>query len=344
MAEANIPVFAWRGQNEDDFWWCIDKCIGIDSTAWQPNIVFDDGGDLTHVILKKFPAMAKLLKGVVEESLTGIHRLYQLSKSRILTCPAMNTHDAISISMVDNFYSQKESVVDAIKRCTDVILAGKTVLVCGYGQVGKGCCQSLKALGAIVEVSEIDPICALQATMDGFRVRRVDHAVKTADIVITATGNKRVITREHMSVMKNNCILANMGHSNTEIDVNSLRTPDLTWEKVRTDVDHVIFGPDKKIVLLAEGRLVNMAATSIPSLVVSVNAATQILAMVELFNAPEGRYRGGEVYLLPKKIDEYVATLHLGLFGASLSELNDDQAKYLGLNKTGPFKPQYYRY
>lgn len=256
----------------------------------------------------------------------------------------MNTHDAVTISMMDNFYSQKESIVDALKRCTDTMLAGKMALVCGYGQVGKGCCQALKNLGCRVEVSEIDPICALQASMDGFRVRRVEAAVKTTDLVITATGNKKVITREHMEMMKNNCILANMGHSNTEIDVNSLRTPNLTWEKVRPDVDHIIFPDGKKIILLAEGRLVNLAATSIPSFVVSVNSCTQILALVELFNAPTGRYKGGEVYLLPKKIDEYVATLHLGLFGAGLTIMSDEQAKYLGLNKIGPFKPQFYRY
>ena len=246
--------------------------------------------------------------------------------------------------MIDNYYCQKESLVDALKRCTDTMLAGKTVLVCGYGQVGKGCCAALKAVGCNVHVSEVDPICALQASMDGFQVKIVESAVKKADIVVTATGNKRVITRPHMESMKDGCIVCNMGHSNTEIDVNSLRTPNLTWERVRSNVDHVIFPGGKRVVLLAEGRLVNLASTAIPSFVVSVNACTQILALVELFNAPKGRYKGGEVYLLPKKIDEYVASLHLTLFGASLTELTEEQAKYLGLGKTGPFKPQFYRY
>ncbi|KAH8032611.1 hypothetical protein HPB51_026064 [Rhipicephalus microplus] len=242
----------------------------------------------------------------------------------------------------DNLYSCRESILDALKRSTDVMFGGKQVLVCGYGEVGKGCCSALKGMGAIVYVTEIDPICALQACMDGFRVVKINEVVRNIDILITATGNKNVVQREHMDKMKNSCIVCNMGHSNTEIDVQSLRTPELTWEKVRSQVDHIIWPDGKRIVLLAEGRLVNLSCSSIPSFVVSITAATQALALIELYNAPHGRYKS-DVYLLPKKMDEYVASLHLPTFDAHLTELTDDQAKYMGLNKAGPFKPNYYR-
>lgn len=230
-----------------------------------------------------------------------------------------------------------------MKRSTDVMFGGKQIVICGYGEVGKGCAQALKGLGCIVYITEIDPICALQASMDGFRVVKLNEVVRGVDIVVTATGNKNVVTREHMDKMKNGCIVCNMGHSNTEIDVNSLRTPDLTWEKVRSQVDHIIWPDGKRIILLAEGRLVNLSCSSIPSFVVSVTSATQALALIELFNAPVGRYKS-DVYLLPKKMDEYVASLHLPTFDAHLTELSDEQAKYMGLNKAGPFKPNYYRY
>lgn len=223
------------------------------------------------------------------------------------------------------------------------MFGGKQVVICGYGEVGKGCAQALKGLGCIVYITEIDPICALQASMDGFRVVKLNEVVRNVDIVVTATGNKNVVTREHMDKMKNGCIVCNMGHSNTEIDVNSLRTPDLTWEKVRSQVDHIIWPDSKRLILLAEGRLVNLSCSSIPSFVVSVTSATQALALIELFNAPAGRYKS-DVYLLPKKMDEYVASLHLPTFDAHLTELSDEQAKYMGLNKAGPFKPNYYRY
>lgn len=306
-------------------------------------MILDDGGDATHLMLKKYPAMFKMIKGIVEESVTGVHRLYQLSKSGKLTVPAMNVNDSVTKTKFDNLYSCRESILDALKRSTDVMFGGKQVLVCGYGEVGKGCCSALKGMGAVVYVTEIDPICALQACMDGFRVVKINEVVRNIDILITATGNKNVVLREHMDKMKNSCIVCNMGHSNTEIDVQSLRTPDLAWEKVRSQVDHIIWPDGKRIVLLAEGRLVNLSCSSIPSFVVSITAAAQALALIELYNAPHGRYKS-DVYLLPKKMDEYVASLHLPTFDAHLTELTDDQAKYMGLNKAGPFKPNYYRY
>lgn len=341
LAEAGFPIFAWRGETEEDFWWCIDRCVTADN--WQPNMILDDGGDATHLILKKYPGMFKLIKGIVEESVTGVHRLYQLSKTNKLTVPAMNVNDSVTKTKFDNLYSCKESVIDSLKRATDMMFGGKQVVVCGYGEVGKGCCQALKALGAIVYVTEIDPICALQACMDGFRVIKLNEVIRNVDLLITATGNKNVLTREHMDKMKSGAVVCNMGHSNTEIDVNSLRTPDLTWEKVRSQVDHVIWPDGKRMILLAEGRLVNLSCSSVSSFVVSITASTQALALIELFNAPPGRYKA-DVYLLPKKMDEYVASLHLPTFDAHLTELSDEQAKYMGLNKTGPFKPNYYRY
>ncbi|GFN74954.1 adenosylhomocysteinase [Plakobranchus ocellatus] len=284
LAECGFPIYAWKGENEDDFWWCIDKCINAE--GWQPNMILDDGGDATHWLLKKYPAMFNMVKGIVEESVTGVHRLYQLSKSGKLTVPAMNVNDSVTKTKFDNLYSCRESILDALKRTTDVMFGGKQVLICGYGEVGKGCSQALKGLGAIVSVTEIDPICALQAC---------------------------------------------------------LRTPELTWEKVRSQVEHIIWPDGKRIIMLAEGRLVNLSCSSVPSFVVSITATTQALALIELFNAPTGRYKQ-DVYLLPKKMDEYVASLHLPNFDAHLTELTDDQAKYLGLNKAGPFKPNYYRY
>ncbi|XP_076062079.1 adenosylhomocysteinase-like 1 isoform X5 [Oratosquilla oratoria] len=341
VAEAGTSIFAWRGESEEDFWWCIDRCVNAEN--WQPNMILDDGGDATHLMLKKYPAMFKMIKGICEESVTGVHRLYQLSKAGKLTVPAMNVNDSVTKTMFDNLYSCRESVLDGLKRTTDVMFGGKQIVVCGYGEVGKGCCQALRGLGCTVYVTEIDPICALQACMDGHRVVKLSEVIRQVDILVTATGNKNVVTREHMDKMKNGAIICNMGHSNTEIDVNSLRTPDLTWEKVRSQVDHIIWPDGKRIILLAEGRLVNLSCSSIPSFVVSITSCTQALALIELFNAPAGRYKS-DVYLLPKKMDEYVASLHLPTFDAHLTELADDQAKYMGLNKAGPFKPNYYRY
>nr|XP_055045861.1 adenosylhomocysteinase like 2b [Misgurnus anguillicaudatus] len=341
LAEGGFSVFAWKGESEDDFWWCIDRCVNVE--GWQPNMILDDGGDLTHWIYKKYPNMFKKIKGIVEESVTGVHRLYQLSKAGKLCVPAMNVNDSVTKQKFDNLYCCRESILDGLKRTTDVMFGGKQVVVCGYGEVGKGCCAALKAMGSIVYVTEIDPICALQACMDGFRLVKLNEVIRQVDIVITCTGNKNVVVREYMDRMKNGCIVCNMGHSNTEIDVASLRTPELTWERVRSQVDHVIWPDGKRIVLLAEGRLLNLSCSTVPTFVLSITATTQALALIELYNAPEGRYKQ-DVYLLPKKMDEYVASLHLPTFDAHLTELTDEQAKYLGLNKNGPFKPNYYRY
>ncbi|XP_073814850.1 adenosylhomocysteinase-like 2 [Musca autumnalis] len=341
LAEAGIPVFAWRGETEEDFWWCLDKCVNAE--GWVPNLILDDGGDATHLMWKKYPELFKGIKGIVEESLTGVHRLYHMSKNGKLTVPAINVNDSVTKMKFDNFYSVQDAILDSLKRSTDIMFGGKQVVVCGYGDVGKGCAKSLKAQGCIVYVTEIDPICALQASMDGHRVVTLNEVIRNVDIVVTATGNKNIVTREHMDRMKNGCIVCNMGHSNSEIDVNSLHTPELTWERVRSQVDHIFWPDGRMIILLAEGRLVNMSCSTVPSFVVSVTASTQALALIELYNAIPGRYKS-DVYLLPKKMDEYVASLHLPTFDAHLTELTDEQAKYLGLNKSGPFKPNYYRY
>ncbi|XP_078805006.1 S-adenosylhomocysteine hydrolase-like protein 1 isoform X5 [Oryzias latipes] len=341
LAEGGISVFAWKGESEDDFWWCIDQCVAAD--RWQPNLILDDGGDMTHWIYKKHPALFKKLKGIVEESVTGVYRLYQLSKKGKLCIPTMNVNDSVTKQKFDNLYCCKESIVDGLKRTTDVMIGGKQVVVCGYGEVGKGSCASLKALGAIVYVTEVDPICALQACMDGFRVITLTEIIRQVDMVITCTGNKNIVGREHFDKMKSGCIVCNMGHSNTEIDLTSLQTTELKWQRVRPHVDHIIWPDGKRVILLAEGRLLNLSCSTVPSFVLSITATTQALALIELYNAPDGRYNQ-DIYLLPKKMDEYVASLHLPTFDAHLTELTDDQAKYLGISKYGPFKPNYYRY
>uniref|UniRef100_A0A8C6TG07 Adenosylhomocysteinase like 1 n=1 Tax=Neogobius melanostomus TaxID=47308 RepID=A0A8C6TG07_9GOBI len=312
LAESGVAVFAWKGESEDDFWWCIDHCVNTE--GWQPNMILDDGGDLTHWMYKKYPNVFKKIRGIVEESVTGVHRLYQLSKAGKLCVPAMNVNDSVTKQKFDNLYCCRESILDGLKRTTDVMFGGKQVVVCGYGEVGKGCCAALKALGAIVYITEIDPICALQACMDGFRVVKLCEIIRHVD--------------DKLSM---NCVQA------------SLRTPELTWERVRSQVDHVIWPDGKRVILLAEGRLLNLSCSTVPTFVLSITATTQALALIELYNAPEGRYKQ-DVYLLPKKMDEYVASLHLATFDAHLTELSDEQAKYLGLNKNGPFKPNYYRY
>ncbi|KAM8891304.1 S-adenosylhomocysteine hydrolase-like protein 1 isoform 6-T6 [Spinachia spinachia] len=341
LAEGGTPVFAWKGESEDDYWWCINQCVGADT--WQPNMILDDGGDLTHWIHTKHPSLFKDIKGIVEESVTGIHRLYQMSKAGGLFVPAINVNDSVTKQKFDNLYSCRESVLDGLKRTTGVMLGGKQVVVCGYGEVGKGCCAALKALGAVMYVTEVDPICALQACMDGFRVVKLIEVARQVDVVITCTGNKNVVGREHLDRMKDGCILCNMGNSSSEIDLGSLRTAELRWERVRPQVDHVVWPNGKRIVLLAEGRLLNLSCSTVPSFVLSITATTQALALIELYSAPEGRYKQ-DVYLLPKKMDEYVANLHLPTFDAHLSEVTDEQAKYLSISKHGPFKPNYYRY
>ncbi|KAA0714036.1 S-adenosylhomocysteine hydrolase-like protein 1 [Triplophysa tibetana] len=274
LAESGVSVFAWKGESEDDFWWCIDRCVNTE--GWQANMILDDGGDLTHWVYKKYPSVFKKVRGIVEESVTGVHRLYQLSKAGKLCVPAMNVNDSVTKQKFDNLYCCRESILDGLKRTTDVMFGGKQVVVCGYGEVGKGCCSALKALGGIVCVTEIDPICALQACMDGFRVLKLNEVVRQMDMVITCTGNKNVVTREQLDRMKNGCIVCNMGHSNTEIDVASLRTPELTWERVRSQVDHVIWPDGKRVILLAEGRLLNLSCSTVPSFVLSITATTQL--------------------------------------------------------------------
>ncbi|OWK06401.1 AHCYL2 [Cervus elaphus hippelaphus] len=337
LAESGFPVFAWKGESEDDFWWCIDRCVNVE--GWQPNMILDDGGDLTHWIYKKYPNMFKKIKGIVEESVTGVHRLYQLSKAGKLCVPAMNVNDSVTKQKFDNLYCCRESILDGLKRTTDMMFGGKQVVVCGYGEVGKGCCAALKAMGSIVYVTEIDPICALQACMDGFRLVKLNEVIRQVDIVITCTV---LITKARLE--QNFSWLEKVGKVAVFISKEaSLRTPELTWERVRSQVDHVIWPDGKRIVLLAEGRLLNLSCSTVPTFVLSITATTQALALIELYNAPEGRYKQ-DVYLLPKKMDEYVASLHLPTFDAHLTELTDEQAKYLGLNKNGPFKPNYYRY
>ncbi|XP_042571396.1 S-adenosylhomocysteine hydrolase-like protein 1 isoform X2 [Cyprinus carpio] len=340
LAEQDFPVFAWKGESEDDFWWCIDRCVNVE--GWEPNMILDDGGDMTHWIYKKYPHLFKKVKGIVEESITGIHRLHQLSKAGKLCVPAINVNDSVTKQKFDNLYCCRESILDSLKKTTDIMFGGKQVAICGYGEVGKGCSAALKAMGSVVYVTEIDPICALQACMDGFRLAKLGDVVRHVDMVITCTGNKNVVVREHMDLMKNGCVVCNMGRSNTEIDVNSLQTPELVWQHVRVQVDHIIWPDGKRIVLLAEGRVLNLSSSTVPIYVLSITATTQALALIELFNAPEGRYKQ-DVYLLPKKLDEYVASLHLQTFDAHLTELTDEQAKYMGLSKYGPFKPSYYR-
>ncbi|XP_030375829.1 adenosylhomocysteinase-like 2 [Scaptodrosophila lebanonensis] len=341
LAEADVPIYGWRGETEEDFWWCLDRCIRHD--GWQPNLILDDGGDATHLMLKKYPEYFKAIKGIVEESVTGVHRLYQMSKAGKLTVPAINVNDSVTKNKFDTYYTSRDSILDSLKRTTDIMFGGKQVVVCGYGDVGKGCAKSLKGQGCIVYVTEIDPICAIQAAMDGFRVVRLNEVVKNVDVVITATGSKSVVTRDHMNRMKNGCIVCNMGHSSSEIDVHSLHSAELTWERVRSQVDHVIWPDGKMIILLAEGRLVNLSCSTISSFVVSVTSTTQALALIELYNSAPQRYKS-DVYLLPKKMDEYVASLHLSTFDAHLTELTEEQAKFSGLSKAGPFKANYYRY
>lgn len=338
LADAGFSIFAWRGQSEEDFWWCIDQCL--QANGWQPNMILDDGGDTTHRLLSKYPGTTKYVRGIVEESVTGIHRLYQLSKEGQLPMPAINIHDSVVKTKFDNLYSCRESVIDSLKRTMDIMFGGKVVCVCGYGEVGKGCCAALKGLGAICYVTEVDPICALQACMDGFRVVKLDGALPFIDILITATGTKHVVKRRDLDHVKNGCIVANMGHSNHEIDMESLK--DLKRERIRHNVSHYVWPNKKRVVLLAEGRLLNQSCSKVPSLVVSITSATQALALIELHKAPKGLYKN-EVYLLPKKMDEYVASLHLPSFDAHLTDLSEEQAKYLGVPKNGPFKPYYYK-
>lgn len=345
IAARGIPVFAWKGMNAEEFDWCIEQTL-----KWPDgrgiNIILDDGGDLTNMVHDKYPELIKDIVGLSEETTTGVHRLYRRVKEGTLKMPAININDSCTKSKFDNLYGCRESFIDAVKRATDVMIAGKKVIVCGYGDVGKGCVQAAKGLGAYVEITEIDPINALQAAMEGLKVVTMDEACKYGDIFVTATGNVDVITRQHMDQMKNQAIVCNIGHFDSEIQVESLYTDKkLKKVEVKPQVDQFIWPDGKAITILAEGRLVNLGcATGHPSFVMSASFTNQVIAQIELWmNKGTGKYKN-EVYILPKHLDEKVASLHLGQLGAKLTKLTPAQAEYLDIKIEGPFKPDHYRY
>ena len=340
IASKNIPIFAWKGETEEEFWDCIEKTI-TGPNNWKPNLILDDGGDLTKLMHDKYPEMLKNIKGLSEETTTGVHRLYEMEKDNTLLVPAINVNDSVTKSKFDNLYGCRESLVDGIRRATDVMMSGKVAVVAGYGDVGKGSAASLRNAGARVLITEIDPICALQASMEGYEVVTMKNAAKNGDIFVTATGNCDVITLDHMRDMKDRAIICNIGHFDSEIQIASLKN--YQWEEIKPQVDQVTFPDGKKIIVLAEGRLVNLGcATGHPSFVMSASFTNQVLAQIELWKN-YSKYEN-KVYTLPKKLDEKVAYLHLNKVGAQLTKLNDKQAEYLGLNVNGPFKPIHYRY
>ena len=340
LANKGIPIFAWKGETEEEAWWCIEQTIH-GPNGWTPNMILDDGGDLTKLMHEKYPEMMKDVKGLSEETTTGVKRLYDMVKDGSLLCPAFNVNDSVTKSKFDNLYGCRESLVDGIKRATDVMIAGKVAVVAGYGDVGKGSAQSLSALGAIVLVTEIDPICALQAAMEGYQVVTMDEACSEADIFVTATGNYHVINKEHLEKMKDQAIVCNIGHFDNEIDVASMN--DYEWINIKPEVDHIVFPDGKRLILLAEGRLVNLGcATGHPSFVMSNSFTNQTLAQIELWNNSE-KYEH-EVYVLPKTLDEKVARLHLEKIGVKLTKLTKEQSEYLGISEEGPYKPEIYRY
>ncbi len=340
MVAAGIPTFAWKGESEEEFIWCIEQTIeGPD--GWRPNMILDDGGDLTLMMHERYPELMKDIRGISEETTTGVHRLNEMMRDGTLLAPAFNVNDSVTKSKFDNLYGCRESLIDGIKRATDVMIAGKISVVGGYGDVGKGCAQALKAMGSTVLVTEIDPICALQAAMEGYRVVTMEEAAPLGDIFVTCTGNLRIIDRSHMEKMKDQAIVCNIGHFDSEIDIASIR--DLEWENIKPQVDHVIFPDGKRIIVLAEGRLVNLGcATGHPSFVMSNSFTNQVMAQLELWDNSE-KYEN-KVYFLPKILDEKVAILHLKKIDAHLTVLSDEQAEYIGVSKQGPYKPEYYRY
>ncbi|SDF52056.1 MULTISPECIES: adenosylhomocysteinase [Thalassobaculum] len=340
IAAAGIPVFAWKGETEEEYEWCIRQTIeGPD--GWRPNMLLDDGGDLTIMMHEDYPELMKDVKGVSEETTTGVHRLYEMAKKGKLLVPAINVNDSVTKSKFDNLYGCRESLADGIRRATDVMFSGKIACVAGYGDVGKGSAQSLRNAGARVIVTEVDPICALQAAMEGYEVVTMEEAAPRADIFVTATGNKDIITVDHMRAMKDRAIVCNIGHFDNEIQVDGLKN--LKWENVKPQVDEIVFPDDKRIILLAEGRLVNLGcATGHPSFVMSASFSNQTLAQIELWKN-HSKY-DKQVYVLPKKLDERVAELHLKKINANLSTLSEDQAAYIGVTTNGPFKPEAYRY
>jgi adenosylhomocysteinase len=376
IAAAGIPVYAWKGETLEEYWWCTEQVLNWPNGEIA-NMILDDGGDATLLVHKgveyadagvpepkagdseewkvilnvlkrslneepdRYKKMAASIKGVTEETTTGVHRLYDMFKAGTLLFPGMNVNDSVTKSKFDNLYGCRESLVDGIKRATDVMIAGKIAVVCGYGDVGKGSAQSLRGLGATVWITEIDPICALQAAMEGYRVVTLDEAASMADIFVTTTGNKDIICHDHMAAMKDQAIVCNIGHFDNEIDIASL--DQYEWENIKPQVDHIIFPDGKRIIMLAEGRLVNLGcATGHPSFVMSASFTNQVLAQIEIFTKPD-EYPVG-VYILPKKLDEEVARLHLAKIGAHLTELSKEQADYIGVPVEGPYKPDHYRY
>ena len=342
VAAAGTPVFAWKGMNEEEFWWCIEQTVR-GPNDWTPNMILDDGGDLTVLMHQKYPEMLKDVRGISEETTTGVHRLWDMAKAGTLLTPAINVNDSVTKSKFDNLYGCRESLVDGIRRGTDVMMAGKVAVVAGFGDVGKGSSASLRNAGCRVMVTEVDPICALQAAMEGYQVVTMDDAASVGDIFVTATGNVDVITIEHMRAMKHRAIVCNIGHFDSEIQIEALRN--YKWENVKPQVDEIVFPDGKRLIVLSEGRLVNLGnATGHPSFVMSASFSNQVLAQIELFNAKPGTYATTEVYTLPKRLDEKVAALHLDKVGAKLTKLSPKQAEYLGLPAQGPFKHDLYRY
>jgi adenosylhomocysteinase len=340
IAAAGIPVFAWKGMNEEEFWWCIEKTIA-GPNGWHPNMILDDGGDLTQIMHEKYPQLMEKVRGISEETTTGVARLYEMARKETLAVPAINVNNSVTKSKFDNLYGCRESLVDGIKRATDVMMAGKVAVVAGFGDVGKGSAASLRSQGARVMVTEVDPICALQAAMEGYQVTTMEDAAPLGDIFVTATGNVDVITLDHMRQMKHRAIVCNIGHFDSEIQIASLRN--YKWHNVKPQVDEVEFPDGKRLIVLAEGRLVNLGcATGHPSFVMSASFTNQVLAQIELWQNHKKYAR--QVYVLPKHLDEKVAALHLDKIGAKLTKLSQKQAEYLGVAPAGPFKPDHYRY
>jgi adenosylhomocysteinase len=340
IAATGVPVFAWKGESEEEYDWCLEQTIrGAD--GWLPNMVLDDGGDLTRLLHEKYPDLMKDVKGITEETTTGVHRLYEMQRAGKLMSPAINVNDSVTKSKFDNLYGCRESLVDGIKRATDVMLAGKVAVVCGFGEVGKGSAMSLRGQGARVLITEIDPICALQAAMEGYEVVTMEDAAPQGDVFVTATGNVDVITLDHMRRMKDRAIVCNIGHFDSEIQIAALRN--FKWTEVKPQVDEVSFPDGKRLIVLAQGRLVNLGcATGHPSFVMSTSFSNQVLAQIELWKH-HARYER-KVYILPKHLDEKVASLHLDKLGVKLTKLSAKQAEYLGVKTEGPFKTDHYRY
>ena len=344
IASMGIPIYAWKGMNEKEFNWCIEQTLFFGEKREPLNMILDDGGDLTNMVLDQYPELVPGIKGLSEETTTGVHRLYDRMKAGKLPLPAINVNDSVTKSKFDNKYGCKESAVDAVRRATDIMLAGKRVVVCGYGDVGKGTAASFRGAGSIVTVTEIDPICALQASMDGYEVKKLNTVIKNTDIVITATGNKDIVTEEHFKVMKDKTIVCNIGHFDNEIDMDWLNSNyGNTKSNIKPQVDIYTLEDNSQVIVLAEGRLVNLGcATGHPSFVMSNSFTNQTLAQIELWKN-SNKYEN-KVYMLPKNLDEMVALLHLPKLGVELEDLTEDQAKYIGVKRGGPYKPEYYRY